>query len=52
MVTASAGDAVWIGALPLLDAFELVPLPIIVFGRLIHPQQRRRNLSTSRLDCR
>jgi hypothetical protein len=52
MVTASAGDAVWIDALPLLNAFELVPLPIIVFGRLLHPQQRRRNLSTSRFDCR
>jgi hypothetical protein len=52
MVTASASDSVWIGALPLLNAFELVPLPIIVFGRLIHPQQRPCNLSTSRLDCR
>jgi hypothetical protein len=51
MVKASAGDSVWIGALALLNAFELVPLPIIVFGHLIHPQQRCRNLSARRLDC-
>src|SRR5208282_2382285 len=33
-----------------LNAFELAQLPVVVLCHLIHPEQRRRNLSASRLD--